>query len=131
MKNINNYIDNISNKLIEIADYIFDNPESGLVEYKASKVLCDFLEKNGFTVERGIADLPTAFRATYKSGKGGMRLGLFCEYDALDGLGHACAHHLQGPIVIGAALAIKELITNKDYEIIIYGAPAEETVSGK
>lgn len=131
MKCINEYIDNISDKLIGMADYIFDNPEIGLIEYKASKLLCDFLQENEFIVERGIADLPTAFRATYKSGKGGLRLGLFCEYDALDGLGHACAHHLQGPIVIGAALAIKNSMPEKDYEIVIYGAPAEETVSGK
>lgn len=131
MKSIDQYIDGISNRLIQIADYIFDNPEIGLVEYKASKVLCDLLEENGFVVERGIADLPTAFRASYKSGKGGVRLGLFCEYDALDGLGHACAHHLQGPIVIGAALAIKNELRSDDYELVIYGAPAEETVSGK
>ncbi|MBN2286998.1 MAG: M20 family metallopeptidase [Tissierellales bacterium] len=131
MKSIDQHIEKISEKLISMADYIFDNPEIGLVEFKASKLLCDFLEENEFVVERGIADLPTAFRATYKSGKGGLRLGLFCEYDALDGLGHACAHHLQGPIVIGAALAVKESIKDKDYEIVIYGAPAEETVSGK
>jgi len=131
MKSIDQHIEKISEKLISMADYMFDNPEIGLVEFKASKLLCDYLEENGFTVERGIADLPTAFRATYKSGKGGLRLGLFCEYDALDGLGHACAHHLQGPIIIGAALAVKETIKDKDYEIIIYGAPAEETVSGK
>lgn len=131
MNLIDSYIDNISSKLTSIADYIFDNPEIGLIEYKASDILCDFLEKEGFFVEQGIADLPTAFRAKYKCGSGKIKLGLFCEYDALDGLGHACAHHLQGPIIIGAALAIKNSVLDKDYEIIIYGAPAEETVSGK
>lgn len=131
MKNVELGIEKLSPKLIEMADYIFDNPEIGVVEYKASTLLCDYLEENGFTVERGIAELPTAFRASYRSGKGGIRLGLFCEYDALEGLGHACAHHLQGPIVIGAAIAIKNSIKNKDYDIVIYGAPAEETIGGK
>ena len=118
-------------RLIEMADDFFDHPEIGLEEFRASAALCDYLEDHGFTVERGIAGLPTAFRATYQCGEGGPRLGLFCEYDALEGLGHACAHHLQGPIIVGAATAIRETIQERNYSLIIYGAPAEETTSGK
>lgn len=115
MNLIDSYIDNISSKLISIADYIFDNPEIGLIEYKASDILCDFLEKEVFFVEQGIADLPTAFRAKYKCGSGKIKLGLFCEYDVLDGLGHACAHHLQGPIIIGAANIVPALCEAEVY----------------
>ncbi len=75
-------------KLIEMSDFIFDNPEYDGNEIKAAEILTKYLEENGFQVERGIADLPTAFRAVYKKGNEGARIGILCEYDALQGLGH-------------------------------------------
>ena len=89
-----------------MSDFIFDNPEYGGEEIKAAEVLTNYLEKNGFQVERGIAELPTAFRAIYNKGKGGARIGILCEYDALQGLGHGCGHHMQGPSCVGAAAAL-------------------------
>ena len=62
----------------------------------------------GFQVEKGIAGLPTAFRAVYEQGQGGPSFGLLAEYDALKDIGHACGHHMQGPSVIGAALALRD-----------------------
>lgn len=128
---INEYIDNISKELIEVSDYIFDNPELGLEEYKASEIITNWLEKNGFIVERKLGEIDTAFRATYSNGDEGPTIGLLCEYDALPKLGHACGHHMQGPAIIGAAFAIKEAIKDKPYKLVIYGTPAEESVSGK
>lgn len=118
-------------KLIEMADFIFDNPECNGEEKKAMEVLTDYLEKNGFSVERGIAGLPTAFRAVYKKGNSGARIGILCEYDALEGLGHGCGHHMQGPACIGAAVALKNMIKDEEYSIVVYGTPAEETFGGK
>lgn len=76
----------------------------GLRKSAPVRSLTDYLEKKGFQIERGIAGLPTAFRAVYEQGKGGPSFGFLAEYDALKGIGHACGHHMQGPSVIGAAL---------------------------
>lgn len=80
---------------------------------------------------KNIYGFETAFRAKYTSGKGGINIGLLCEYDALEGLGHACAHHMQGPSIIATAVALKEVLKDYDFNIIVYGTPAEETLGAK
>lgn len=125
------YIRSIGPDLKEMSDTLFDDPETGLNEHRASALLTDWLEKEGFEVERGVGGLPTAFRAVYQHGEGGLSIGLLCEYDALDKMGHACAHHLQGPCILAAANAIKRSDIDRPYRLVVYGTPAEETVSGK
>ena len=129
--NISKYIEHILPDIVYLADYIFDNPEIGNAEYKACDILTRQFSQHGFSVEIGVGNLPTAFRAAYANGTNGPTIGLLVEYDALETLGHACGHHLQGPIALAAALAIKNLITDKPYKLVIYGTPAEETTSGK
>ncbi|MZQ99227.1 MAG: amidohydrolase [Acidaminobacter sp.] len=124
-------IDQQQEELVQIADYIFDHPEIAFQEELASKKLTHFLEERGFKIELGLGSLPTAFKAVYENGVGGPSIGLLCEYDALEGLGHACGHHMQGPSIIGAAAAIKELIQDKPYKLVVYGTPAEEGGGGK
>jgi amidohydrolase len=124
-------IDGLMPELAAMSDFIFDHPEIGLQEVQACALLCDFLAGNGFEVERGYAGLPTAFRAVHEVGAGGPRIGLLCEYDALPGLGHACAHHLQGPSIIGAAIAVRNQVADRPYVLEVIGTPAEETVGGK
>ena len=114
-----------------MADDIFDHPEIGLEEFHAQKVLTDWLEKEGFAVERGVAGVETAFKAVYRHGEGGPNIGLLCEYDALPGIGHACGHHMQGPSILAAAKALKDAEIREPYTITVYGTPAEESVSGK
>ena len=128
---LNKYIDSISNEILAMADSIFDDPELGLNEFRAMKKITDFLEKNGFEVEKNIYGFETAFRAKYTSGKGSINIGLLCEYDALEGIGHACAHHMQGPSIIATAVALKEVLKDYDFNIIVYGTPAEETLGAK
>lgn len=120
-------------ELCRMADQIYDWAEVGLEETKSSALLEDYLEQQGFAVEKGVGTLPTAFRATWKQGEGGPRLGFLCEYDALEGMGHGCGHHLQGPSVIGAALAVRDRFAGKGmpFSLVIYGTPAEETIGGK
>ena len=117
--------------LTAMADDFFDHPEVGQQEFHAFETLTGWLEKEGFTVERGIAGMKTAFRAIWKHGEGGPNIGLLCEYDALAGLGHACGHHMQGPAILGAAKALKDAAIDAPYTITVYGTPAEETISGK
>ena len=124
-------IDGIRNEMTAMADDIFDHPEIGLEEFHAQKVLPDWLEKDGFVVERGVAGVETAFKAVYRHGEGGPNIGLLCEYDALPGIGHACGHHMQGPSILAAAKALKDAEIREPYVITVYGTPAEESVSGK
>ncbi|MCJ8343037.1 MAG: M20 family metallopeptidase [Cetobacterium sp.] len=130
-KDLFEYINKISKDLINMSDFIFDNPEIGLKEFKSSETIINFLEKYGFTVEKGIGGFETAFKAIYENGQNGPSIGLLCEYDALENLGHACGHHMQGPSIVGAAIALKEVLKDKPYKIVVYGTPAEETIGGK
>lgn len=124
-------IDEIRNEMTEMSDDIFDHPEIGMEEFHAQKVLTDWLEKEGFQVERGVVEVETAFKAVYSHGTGGPNIGLLCEYDALPGIGHACGHHMQGPSILAAAKALKDADIKEPYTITVYGTPAEESVSGK
>ena len=126
------YIDSICGELCGLADDIFDHPECGGEERYAVDRLTKFLRDQDFTVETGIAGLPTAFRAIYQVGTGGPSIGLLCEYDALKGFGHGCGHHMQGPAVLGAAAALRRCLgEDTPAKIVVYGTPAEETSMGK
>ena len=117
--------------LTSMADDIFDHPELGFQEFHAEKVITDYLAEAGFAVEHGVGGVETAFRAEFNNGQGGPKIGLLCEYDALEGIGHACGHHMQGPAIIGAAKALKDCAGDTPYSVIVYGTPAEETAHGK
>lgn len=125
------FIDGLRGGLVTMADEIFDNPEVGCAEHRASALLASYLRDAGFSVEMGAGGLETAFRAVHRRAFGGPSIGLLCEYDAIEDMGHACAHHIQGPAVVGAALAAKELLDEKPFRLVVYGTPAEETTGGK
>ena len=78
------HVEKRSQQLIEVSDAIWDYAEIALLEHKSAKLLADSVEREGFNVERGVADLSTAFVATYGSGK--PVIGILAEYDALPGL---------------------------------------------
>lgn len=127
-------VDRLSGKMTQLSDYIFDCCELGNQEVKSSAAVAKLLESNGFAVEMGIAGLPTAFRAVWEKGSGGPSVGLLCEYDALEGLGHACGHQMQGPAIAGAAITLKDVLNTPgtpDFRVVVYGTPAEETSCGK
>ncbi len=119
--------------LFDLSCQIFDFNEANGLEYKSAALCADELEKLGFTVERGIGNQETSFRAVWKNGEGGPNIGILGEYDALVGKGHACGHHLQTTAAIGAAVAMKELFQGSDVPmtLTVYGTPAEETYGGK
>jgi aminobenzoyl-glutamate utilization protein B len=143
-------IDNIqvqSPKLIDISNRIWAAEETAFNEHQSSKLLADYAEANGFKVERGVAEMPTAFVATY--GSGSPVIGILGEFDALPGLsqkavptkdplhagapGHGCGHNLFGTASLGAAIAIKEQIAQGKLKgtIKFFGTPAEEKFFGK
>lgn len=130
-ENLYERIEEQREKLWAMADQIHDDPEYDGKEYHAAALLEDYLEQNGFAVERGLGQWPTAFRATWSQGEGGPRIGLLCEYDALRGLGHGCGHHMQGPCICGTAVALKNARFTQPFSLVVYGTPAEETRSAK
>jgi aminobenzoyl-glutamate utilization protein B len=131
----------------KVALDIWNFAESGFKENKSSTLLQNTLRENGFTVDAGIAGMPTAFVASYGSGK--PVIALLAEFDALPGLsqdssstkspvadkinGHACGHHLFGAGSVASAIAIKTLLKEGKIKgtIKLFGSPAEEGGGGK
>ncbi len=121
--------------------------ETGLEEHKSSKELQDLLRANGFTVESGVANMPTAFVASFGSGR--PVIGILAEFDALPGLsqdataerkarpevmaGHGCGHSVFGTASTGAAIGVKQALASGAIKgtVKLFGTPAEETGIGK
>ena len=118
--------------LWKLASYIHANPEIAFEEKKAASALSSYLHEAGFTVETNIAGLETAFKAVFKKGDG-PRIAVLAEYDALQGLGHACGHNLIATSALGCAVAVKHALEHSDLQgsIEVYGTPAEEDGGGK
>ena len=131
----------------QLAQQIWDLAEVGYLEEKSSALLQAELRAAGFTIEAGVAGMPTAFVASW--GSGGPVIGILAEFDALPGItqervperkprpdneaGHACGHHLFGAGSTAAAIAVKQwLETSRTRGTIrLYGTPAEEGGAGK
>lgn len=124
-------VEMLRQELCKMSDMIFDNPELDSKEYKSCELLAEYLKEKGFSVKTGVGGKPTSFRAEYSHGEGNPSIGLLCEYDALEGMGHSCGHHMQGAAVCGAAVALKEMAANLPFRIVVYGTPAEEVSGGK
>lgn len=122
-------VDRRRDELVTLSLKLHDNPEPRYEEYKALGWITDQLESNGFKLERGICDLPTAFRATYGTGR--PTIAFLAEYDALPKMGHACGHNIIAAGSVGAALAVKYIIDQIQGAVIVLGTPAEEGGVGK
>ena len=140
-------IEKHKDNLIKLSDSIWEFAETAFNESKSAEVLANYAEKNGLKVTRGVADIPTAFTATFGSGK--PVISILGEFDALPGLsqkteptknpitigapGHGCGHNLFGAASLGAAIAIKEQIEAGKLKgtVKFLGTPAEEKYFAK
>jgi len=122
-------IDRRRQELIDLSLRLHANPEVAFKEEKAAAWLADYLEANGFSVERGICQIPTAFRAAY--GSGAPRVAFLAEYDALPGVGHGCGHNIIGAASTAAGLAVKAVVEETGGTVLVIGTPAEEAAGGK
>lgn len=130
-----------------VADALWARPEPAHHEFATADLLVGELERAGFVVERGLADLPTSFVASYGSGR--PVIGIVALLDALPGLsqvagvsvrqplvagsaGHGCGHHLIGAADLAAALALERSLETGDLAgtVVLVGAPAEEIYHG-
>ena len=134
-------------ELITVSDKIWAAAEIAFQEKVSAETLIAYAKANGFNVEEGVADTPTAFIASYGSGK--PVIGILGEFDALPGIsqkavpektplvqgaaGHGCGHNLFGTASLGAAVAIKNLIAEGKLKgtVKFFGTPAEEKYFGK
>ena len=128
-KQVQAEVDKLAPDLFAVSRYLHANPEIAYEERQAAELLSGVLQEHGFTVERGMADLPTAF--TGRAGSGAPRIAFLAEYDALPGLGHACGHNLIGTASLGATLAVKSILDRVQGEVLLVGCPAEEKGGGK
>lgn len=144
---VNELVESRRELFIEVARSIWEYAELGLREFRSSQLLSEVLETGGFSVVRGVAGMPTAFVASWGSGR--PVIGVMGEYDALPGLsqkpvpwrepvvegapGHGCGHNIHGTSGMAAALTVKEVMERLGIRgtVRFYGTPAEENFSGK
>ncbi|MBM7517085.1 M20 family metallopeptidase [Nocardioides nitrophenolicus] len=127
-------LDQLGDLLLETSHQIHARPEIRFEEVFASGLLAQRLEDDGFALVRPLAGLPTAFFATYDTGRPGPRVAIFCEYDALPEIGHGCGHNVIASAGLGAALLVKSLLADDPTlggTLVVVGSPAEEGGGGK
>ena len=135
--------------IVDVSDKTFDFAETGFHEFKTAKLYEEVLKEEGFSVEMGLAGMPTAFKAVYGEGK--PVIGYLAEYDALPELsqkggltkrvptddenpdGHGCGHNLLGAGTFAAALAMKAYLEKNPGKgtVVLFGCPSEEKGNGK
>lgn len=130
-ENIKISIEEQLDTLKEIKLFLYDNPEIGGEEEKASAILIGYLREHGFTVTEDFCGIPWCFRAVYDSGRPGVSIGLTAEYDALPEIGHACGHNIIATAPTGAAVALKDAVDSLGGKVILYGTPGEENLDRK
>ncbi|QIS09217.1 M20 family metallopeptidase [Nocardia arthritidis] len=116
-------------RLIDLSHSIHAEPELAFEETRSVAKTIAPLAERGFEIETGVADLPTAFRASY--GSGPLTVGICAEYDALPEIGHACGHNIIAASSVGAALGLAEVADALGLTVLVLGTPAEESGGGK
>ena len=143
-------IERRAEKFQRLADRIWDYAELGFTETRSCRAVTQALEEEGFTVEKGIAGMPTAFRASFTHGEGGPVIGFLAEYDALPmlsqqagavtpspvvegGPGHGCGHNAMAPMQALTVSALKQVLVERDIPatLVVFGTPAEELLACK
>ncbi|MDH6676561.1 amidohydrolase [Rhodococcus sp. LBL1] len=118
-----------SDRLLELSHSLHREPEIAFAEFRSCGKITALATAAGFTVERGVGGLDTAFTATY--GAGELTVGFCAEYDALPGIGHACGHNVNAAAAVGGALALAEVADQLGLRVKLIGTPAEEAGGGK
>ena len=122
-------IEKARGELVSLSHFIHAHPELGYLEFESSEAVASAAEARGFHVERGIAELPTAFRAT--TGTGDFHVVYCAEYDALPDVGHACGHNIIAASSLGAALGLGAVADELGLTVTLLGTPSEEGGGGK
>lgn len=121
--------DSIASAMVDLSHRIHAFPELGFQEERASQWVGEALATGGFSVNRGVANLPTAIEATI--GTGDLVIAICAEYDALPEIGHACGHNVIASAAVTAALSLAPLVDELGITLKVLGTPAEEGGGGK
>ena len=124
-------VDELRDRLLAASHDIHAHPELAFREHRSCARLADELEQDGFSVERGVGGLETAFRAELSGGEPGPTIAVLAEYDALPEIGHACGHNIIATSALGAGLAIARSGQPFAGRVLVVGTPAEEGGGGK
>lgn len=141
-------VDSKEKNIQEMVDMIFSFGELGFQEFETSKYITDILSKNGFSIEKGISGIPTAWLAKWGSGspvialgsdidcipKASQKPGVAYKAPIVEGApGHGEGHNSGQAVIIFAAIAVKELMIKNHLAgtIIIWPGVAEELLASK
>jgi amidohydrolase len=116
-------------ELVALSHFVHAHPELGYEEYLSSAAVAELAEAHGFTLERHIAGLETAFRA--RKGTGSLHIVYCAEFDALPDVGHACGHNIIAASSLGAAIGLASVADELDLTVTLLGTPSEEGGGGK
>lgn len=150
LKDIETILNKKEKLILGVSEKIWNYAELAYEEYQSSKLLASVLENEGFSIDMGVAEIPTAFTARFSSGNGKPVFGFLGEYDALDGLsqesgnpaqspiqkggtGHGCGHNALGSASLGASLAVKDYLVENNLSgtVMYFGCPGEEGAGSK
>jgi amidohydrolase len=123
-------IESLEGRIKQVSSMIHGYAEVGTKEFRSSALLCTELAKHGFTIEKKLVGIPTAFKAVLK-GKPGPTVALLAEYDALPEIGHGCGHNIIGTSATFAAIGLSNIIKQLRGSIMVLGTPDEEGYGGK
>ncbi|MFP8881895.1 MAG: M20 family metallopeptidase [Myxococcota bacterium] len=124
-------IDAGMSEIVSLSHWMAANPELSCEERETSGRYIEYLSQRGFSIERAVAGLETAFVAETGPPGAMLSVALLAEMDALPEIGHACGHSLSGPASLLAAAALREVVPAEQLRILVVGTPAEETGVGK
>ncbi len=127
---INGILPKFKSEMLELNDYMANNPEIGSAERNAVTKYVEILNKYGLTVIHPFAGIETAFKCTINEGKE-RKIALLSEYDALPEVGHACGHCASGTISLWTFLVLANLANKLDMQIDLIGTPDEEMLGSK
>ena len=124
-------VESLRSDLLSVSHAIHAQPELAFKETFACQTLVSALGDHGVAAQDNVWTLPTAFEATLEGRAAGPTVAILAEYDALPGIGHACGHNLIATAALGAALALKPLMSELPGRVRLIGTPAEERGGGK
>lgn len=123
------YVESLKEPIENVIDYLYKNPEASFNEAKSSELICSILAGEGFEITKDAAGIKNSFTASY--GSSSPRIAYICEYNAVEGLGHANGHNITSAINMGAAMGLKRAIGEIGGSVLVIGCPSEESYHTK